>query len=55
MGGLSQIGLPYYQGAYPIAGATFVNPPSPRTRIPPELAPPALTNWLCWYFGGSEP
>jgi len=53
VGGLSQIGLPLYQGAYPISGATFIDLYScyadstgARSR--------AVANWLAWYFGGSD-
>jgi ABC-type phosphate transport system substrate-binding protein len=54
VGGLSQIGLPINQGAYPISGATFIqlyscyaDPTGTRART--------LKNWLAWYFGGSDP
>jgi ABC-type phosphate transport system substrate-binding protein len=51
--GLSLISLPVYQGAYPISGATFLDfyscyADSAGTRVP------ALTNWLAWFFGGSD-
>ncbi len=51
--GLSQIGLPLYQSAYPISGATFVNLYSCYAD-PAGTRAAALTNWLAWYFGGSD-
>jgi len=52
-GGLSQIGLPLYPNAYPISGATFVNLYSCYAD-PAGTRVAALTNWLAWYFGGSD-
>ena len=53
VGGLSKIALPNRQGAYPISGATFLQlyscyADTTGTRVP------SLTNWLAWYFGGSD-
>jgi ABC-type phosphate transport system substrate-binding protein len=51
--GLSQIGLPQFQAAYPISGATYVDLYSCYAD-PAGTRVPALTNWLAWFFGGSD-
>lgn len=51
--GLSILGIPLGQSAYPITGASFIQlwscyADAAGTRVP------ALKNWLAWFYGGSD-
>ncbi|WP_298269385.1 substrate-binding domain-containing protein [uncultured Bradyrhizobium sp.] len=51
--GRSVIATPQGAGAYPITGASFLDVYSCYAD-PSGTRVPALTNWLAWFFGGSQ-